>query len=216
VAENIWLITVIFIINNENDLKIVAFLKVCGYLTVFEKKMSDSEEDNVLERIEAAAQEAVSNLIPQKSRVAYETTYSRFEESRSKQKVNCINEKAMLAYFLEKSKIVKPSTLWSVYSMLRTMISINKNLDLSKYTNLIAFLKRQSEGYRAKKSKSFSKQNIEKFLTTANDEDYLMEKVRIFFCRISLVTIYFLFSGGFNNRNYGSLSEVRITQFKSK
>jgi hypothetical protein len=216
VAENIWLITVIFIINNENDLKIVAFLKVCGYLTVFGKKMSDSEEDNVLERIEAAAQEAVSNLIPQKSRVAYETTYSRFEESRSKQKVNCINEKAMLAYFLEKSKIVKPSTLWSVYSMLRTMISINKNLDLSKYTNLIAFLKRQSEGYRAKKSKSFSKQNIEKFLTTANDEDYLMEKVRIFFCRISLVTIYFLFSGGFNNRNYGSLSEVRITQFKSK
>ncbi|CAH1381996.1 unnamed protein product [Tenebrio molitor] len=139
--------------------------------------MSDSEEDNVLLRIEAAVQEAVSNLIPQKSRVAYETTYSRFEEWRSKQNVNCFNEKVMLAYFLEKSKIVKPSTLWSVYSMLRTMISINKNLDLSKYTNLIAFLKRQSEGYRAKKSKSFSKENIEKFLTTANDEDYLMQKV---------------------------------------
>jgi hypothetical protein len=128
------LVTVIFIINNENDLKIVAFLKVCDYLTVFGKKMSDSEEDNVLERIEAAAQEAVSNLIPQKSRVAYKTTYSRFEEWRSKQKVNCINEKVTLAYFLEKSKIVKPSTLWSVYSTLRTMISINKNLDLSKYT----------------------------------------------------------------------------------
>jgi hypothetical protein len=90
--------------------------------------MSDSEEDNVLERIEAAAQEAVSNLIPRRLR----DTYSRFEEWRSKQKVNCINEKVMLAYFLEKSKIVKLSTLWSVYSMLRTMISINKNLDLSK------------------------------------------------------------------------------------
>jgi hypothetical protein len=175
--------------------------------------MSDSEEDNVLERIEAAAQEAVSNLIPRRLR----DTYSRFEEWRSKQKVNCINEKVMLAYFLEKSKIVKPSTLWSVYSMLRTMISIDKNVDLSKYTNLIAFLKRQSEGYRAKKSKSFSKENIEKFLTTANDEDYLMQKVRVFFVvPISLVTIYFLFSGGFNNRNYGSLSEARITQFKSK
>jgi hypothetical protein len=80
-------------------MKIVAFLKFCDYLTVFGKKMSDSEEDNVLERIEAAAQEAVSNLIPQKSRVVYETTYSRFEEWRSKQKVNCINEKVMLAYF---------------------------------------------------------------------------------------------------------------------
>jgi hypothetical protein len=141
-----------------------------------EKKKIDSEEDNVLERIEAAAQEAVSNLIPQKSRVAYETTYSRFEEWRSKQKVNCINEKVMLTYFLEKSKIVKPSTLCSVYSMLRTMISMNKNLDLSKYTNLIAFLKPQSEAYHAKKSKSFSKENIEKFLTTANDEVYLMQK----------------------------------------
>jgi hypothetical protein len=60
-AENIWLVTVIFIINNENDLKIVAFLKVCDYLTIFGKKNCDSEEDNVLEPIEAAAQEAVSN-----------------------------------------------------------------------------------------------------------------------------------------------------------
>jgi hypothetical protein len=122
---------------------------------------------------------AVSNLIPQKSRVVYETTYSRFEEWRSKQKVICINEKVM------------PSTLWGVYSMLRTMISINKNLDLSKYTNLIAFLKRQSEGYCAKKSKSFSKENIEKFLTTANDEDYLMQKVRVFF--LSYKFGYYLF-----------------------
>jgi hypothetical protein len=38
VAENIWLVTVIFIINNENDLKIVAFLKVWDYLAVFGKK----------------------------------------------------------------------------------------------------------------------------------------------------------------------------------
>jgi hypothetical protein len=73
------------------------------------------------------------------------------------------------------------------------MISINKNLDLSKYTNLIAFLKRQSEGYRAKKSKSFSKENIEKFLTTANDEDYLMQKVRVFFTFLSYKFGYYLF-----------------------
>jgi hypothetical protein len=32
------LVTVIFIIKNENDLKIVAFLKVCDYLTIFGKK----------------------------------------------------------------------------------------------------------------------------------------------------------------------------------
>jgi hypothetical protein len=52
--------------------------KSLGLFSCFwKKKMSDSEEDNVLERIEAAAQEAVSNLIPQKSRVAYETTYYR-------------------------------------------------------------------------------------------------------------------------------------------
>jgi hypothetical protein len=96
--------------------------------------------------------------------------------------------------------------------MLRTMISINKNLDLSKYTNLIAFFKRQGEGYRAKKSKSFSKENIEKFLTTANDEDYLMQKVRVFF----VVKVWLLFIFCFQVVLIIVITGARITQFKSK
>mgnify|MGYP005986897307 FL=1 len=82
----------------------------------------------------------------------------------------------MLCYFLEKSKIVQPSTLCSML-----IISINTHLDLSKNSNLIAFLDLQSEEYRAEKSKSFTKQDIEKFLKSVNDEDRLMQKIWAFF-----------------------------------
>jgi hypothetical protein len=44
--------------------------------------------------------------------------------------------------------------------MLRAMISMKKNVDISKYGQLIAFLKRQAE---PKKSEVFSKNEIARF-----------------------------------------------------
>jgi integrase len=55
---------------------------------------------------------------------------------------------------------------------------LNKKVDISKFNNLIAFLKRQSEGYRGKKSKVFTKDEVHAFLKEANDETYLMLKVQ--------------------------------------
>ncbi|KAH0816055.1 hypothetical protein GEV33_006736 [Tenebrio molitor] len=69
----------------------------------------------------------------------------------------------MLAYFMQRSKLLKPSTMWSEYSKLRTTIYLNR--------------KRQSEGYRGKKSKVFTKDEVHAFLKEANDETYLMLKV---------------------------------------
>jgi hypothetical protein len=84
----------------------------------------------------------------------------------------------MLAYFMQRSKLLKPSTMWSEYSKLRTTIYLNKKVDISKFNNLIAFLKRQSEGYRGKKSKVFTKDEVHAFLKETNDETYLMLKVQ--------------------------------------
>jgi hypothetical protein len=88
------------------------------------------------------------------------------------------HEKVMLAYFMQRSKLLKPSTMWSEYSKLRTTIYLNKKVDISKFNNLIAFLKRQSEGYRGKKSKVFTMDEVHAFLKEANDETYLMLKVQ--------------------------------------
>lgn len=84
----------------------------------------------------------------------------------------------LLAYFLERSQTLNsPSSLWCEYSMLRTTISINDNEDISKYLKLHAFLKRKNDGYQQKKSNIFTREEINRFLTDAPDENYLLIKV---------------------------------------
>lgn len=144
----------------------------------FRQKMSDSEE-SLPSDIENSAQNVVSSLLPQKSKATYEMTFNRYEEWCIKKKVkNITNEKVLLAYFEELAKNRKSSSLWSYYSMLRSVLSIKKNIDISKYIHLVAFLKRKSEGYRAKKSRIFTKEDIAKFLLDADDKQFLMIKVK--------------------------------------
>lgn len=140
--------------------------------------MSEEESESLEVDIENEASEALATLLPEKSRFAYELAYNRFEEWRQRKKVN-ISEKVMLAYFFEKAKNTKSSTLWSHYSMLKTTIYMKHNIDIRKFCNLLAFLKRKSEGYRPKKSKILTRSNIERFLMEANDHDYLLLKVCI-------------------------------------
>jgi hypothetical protein len=88
-----------------------------------------------------------------------------------------VSEKVVLAYFAEQSKKLKPSSLWCRYSMLRTMVSIKIKIDISQYHQVVAFLKRKSEGYRPKKSCIFCKEDIHQFLKEMNDKDFLFMKV---------------------------------------
>lgn len=86
-----------------------------------------------------------------------------------------------MAYFEEKSKLWKASTLWSNFSMIKASLQIKNNVDISKYYKLIAFLKRKSVGYRPKKSKIFTSEQINTFLNEAPDTKYLMIKVASIF-----------------------------------
>ena len=86
--------------------------------------MSDSD---IPSDIEEAATKVISSLLPDKSRVKYELTYSRYEKWCVEKKINNVtNEKVFLAYFEHLSKTQKPSSLWAYYSMLRSVISIKK------------------------------------------------------------------------------------------
>ena len=134
--------------------------------------MSDNDESL---DIQQAAETALSTLVPEKSKNLYETTYNNFETWVKEKHVENFTEKVLLAYFLKLSTTLKPSTLWgkrvnSKYSMLRTMIYLNRNVDISKFTNLIAFLKRKASGYQAKKSKVFTKLEIERFMKEADNK----------------------------------------------
>lgn len=131
--------------------------------------------------IQAAAEEASKELLPEKSREIYEKQYKKFKEWCAYKNVENLNENVLLAYFYEKSKDFKASTLWSHYSMLKSKLIIENNLDISKFSKLTAFLKRKNDGYNPKKSKILDADQVQRFLTEASDEDHLLTKVRYFF-----------------------------------
>ena len=139
-------------------------------------KMECEEEP---QEIVDAASAAIVNLLPAKSRKLYDASYDRFKEWCAEKKVRTYTENVMLAYFNNKSKNYKSSTLWAQYSMLRSCLQVNDNIDISKYPKLVAFLKRNSDGYQAKKSNVLTRVQIEMFLAKANDNEYLMNKVKI-------------------------------------
>lgn len=128
----------------------------------------DSEQEDTFqctpEEIINTANEATQNLLPEKSKELYNKEYNMFMEWRCKKQVKSFTERVLLAYFQEKSKVYKSSTLWSSYSKLKSTLILNHNVNISQYPKVITFLKRQSVGYKAKKSKTFSRDEIMKFL----------------------------------------------------
>lgn len=129
--------------------------------------------------IRALAQTAVENLLPPKSRDRYETCYKNFNRWKEENSIsmNSLSENVLLAYFQYLSESLQPSSLWTRYSMLKSTINVNDNINISTYSKLIAFIKRQSDGFKSKKSKTLSSGNIQKFLNEAPDDDFLAIKV---------------------------------------
>ena len=88
-----------------------------------------------------------------------------------------LTENVLLAYFSDRSKSMKPTTLWSEYSMVRACLTVKENVGIKKHPKLLAFLKRNSAGFRSKKSKTLNRTLILEFLKEAPDSLYLMKKV---------------------------------------
>ncbi|KAF7987960.1 hypothetical protein HCN44_004776 [Aphidius gifuensis] len=93
-----------------------------------------------------------------------------------KKKIKKTTEDGLLVYFNELNEKYKPSTMYSRYSMLRTTILRNEQIDIATYTRLKFFLKKESVGYRPTKSKAFTAADVERFLNTAPEDEYLAIK----------------------------------------
>lgn len=131
-------------------------------------------------------------LLPEKSAKKYEKLYSQFMEWREKNKINTFSENVLIAYLDDPVKQLKSTTLWTHYSILKSMLSVKHKLDISKYAKLQAFLKNKSEGYQPKRSKTFSTKEIKEFIEKAPDIEYLLYKVSILFqCSVSVWKINF-------------------------
>ena len=131
--------------------------------------------------IAQAAKSVALNLLPEKSRSKYEMQYELFSKWRDSKGTKKISENILLAYFAEKAKVMKSSTLWSIYSMLRSTISVKHDINISEYKKLLAYLKRQAVGHKPRKSNTLNFDEIKTFLTEAPDEIYLLQKVILIF-----------------------------------
>ncbi|KAJ8910454.1 hypothetical protein NQ315_008866 [Exocentrus adspersus] len=126
--------------------------------------------------LEDAVKEVMDGILPKKSRKIYEAQYDTFVKWCYQRKLENVNEDVLL-----KSKTLSSSTLWAHYSMLKTMLNVKRNIDVSKFYKLSAFLKRKSEGYKPKNAKVLTLDQIDKFLLEVPDKDFLMIKVALIF-----------------------------------
>lgn len=141
--------------------------------------MSDSEPNCTPPDVVDIAKAATNDLIPTKSSRVYNHAYERFLTWCNDKNISNYSENVLLAYFFEMTTKLKmkSSTMWSQYSMIKSLLNIKHGLDISKYMKLRAYLKKQNEGYTPKKSKVFTKDQFEDFLNNAPNEQYLGIKV---------------------------------------
>lgn len=138
---------------------------------------SDSEIDGTPPDLKAEAKLAKENLLPPKSKERYMKNYEKFMKWKAEKQANSWSENVFLAYFSFLRQTMQPTSLWAVYSMLRCVVQNKHDVNIKNYSNLITWLKRQSTGYKGKKSNVFTSQNIQKFINEAPDEVYLAVKV---------------------------------------
>ncbi|KAG4065838.1 hypothetical protein HA402_012516 [Bradysia odoriphaga] len=163
------------------------------------------------------ARVAVRDLVPQSSRERYEKMYNSFKAWQAVNKSANISQTVLLAFFHEMAQKHKPSTLWAYYSMLKTTIRANDNLDIGQYVQLSVFLKSKASGYLPVKAGVFSLADIHKFIDDAPDELWLDVKVVCIFAVSGACSSHELPRIHLNDvENHGDMLLVRILKSKTK
>lgn len=140
---------------------------------------SDKRPVTPQELIETAAT-ATKELLPSKSHNRYEQVYEGFQQWKKLKEATSNSERVLLAYFTELKQNYLSSTLWSKYSMLKSTMKINDQVDISTYASLIAMLKKESKGHIPKQARTFTENELKLFIDTAADDLWLDVKVTKF------------------------------------
>lgn len=89
-------------------------------------------------------------------------------------KLTEITEDAVLLFLTQKSTSVLPVGLYSVFSMLKATLP-DQNMD--QYLQVKEFLKKISKGYKPKKGPTFTDEQINTFIATADQTTHLLNMV---------------------------------------
>ena len=111
--------------------------------------------DEVPPEIVEAAKEVTLNLLPDKLKRLYVSTYNNSKSWRATKKTTLFVEEVFLANFKDISKTISPPTLWNRFSMLKTTIKTFDKIYISTYHQLIASIEKRNAKHLKKKSKIF-------------------------------------------------------------
>ena len=142
----------------------------------------ESDEEQIQRNFDAEAQLIVQNdSLPKKSADRYLAVYNAYKKWREEHSSSLSDneEKNLLVYFTELRARLKPPTLWSIWSMLKTTMATRDNVDLKQYTDLRYLVKLNARNYRPKKSAVLKWDEIVNFMNNAPDYVYLAAKVYI-------------------------------------
>lgn len=136
-----------------------------------------------LQKIIDEADNIVLNLLPPKSKAKYMGVYEKFVQWRGEINIapQDMREEVMLVYLnkLFQEDKLKPPTVWSRYSMLKSTLLGCENINIKHWEKVSSFMKKQARGYCPKKASIFTADDIAKFCSQAPDNTYLVEKVTI-------------------------------------
>jgi len=117
--------------------------------------------------------------VPKKSKEIYLKHYLEFREYLKEHKTESISENTLLAYLQHLLETRSVSTCWTIYSCLKKMIRINDGLDISRWPMLTDVLKTKSATHQKKKAKVFTREEIDRFLKDAPNDQFLEDKLAL-------------------------------------
>ncbi len=127
-----------------------------------------------------------------KTQHRYKGSYDVFIKWQQANGMTSFDEDVLIAYFKSASKTYKPTTLMSMYSMLKRTLGLHNNVDIASYKRLLDYLKALYNCHeRGPRGKVFSAEEINRFMVEAPDEHYLAMKVNFYLSTNSNLTFKF-------------------------
>lgn len=144
------------------------------------------------------------DALQEKTKVKYQKVYEDFKEHVTLRGLT-IDETTVTEYLLAHCAGKSASLAWSMFSMLRLTINLRDGINIAEYKDLLTLLKNNAKSaYKEKKKPcKLEEEEVERFLTTAPDYDYLA-------CKVALVMGI---CGGLNREE---ISNLRIWNMDEK
>lgn len=135
---------------------------------------NESSEELTPEELKQVAVKALGDLVPRKSKEQYVKAEQRFKQWLISKNTNKISETTLLAYFKEMLAVKAPTSMWSEYSLLKKMLRVNHDIDISQFTSISELLKQKSRTHTKKKAATFTRGQVEQYLSSApNTLDFI-------------------------------------------